>query len=434
MFGNCYILPPTTTSFSAVFYSSPLATSVVTVTKKTPGVQALPETPPPNFGGSTSSRTPAPTKGNVAAETPAGVPPGGDSGESDSGNSAAGNGGMPSSGITDGSGLDFGSGSSSSGISGGGASSSSSTGSGAGSGSPASSSPSSSDSDSSGTSPAGGSGPGNSDSNTNSAGAGSAPGNFVAAGQPPITTTINHIQIIAGASTVQIGNQVVPISNSMQAPQTVVEDHQTFTIDASEVIGASTTLALTRAASEDATPTPVTVGSMTFSMDASEAIIGGTTFAVGFGAAPTTIVYQGTTISIGPEGVGIPSESTTIGGSETLPVSTTLPGGLDISVDASEVVISGTTYAIGAGAKSTTVVVGSDTLTMGPSGVGLQSTTIPPYTTSHATTATSKAVVATSTSTSGDNDTSSAATSNQSALRTVLSALLISVFVELRLV
>jgi len=46
------------------------------------------------------------------------------------------------------------------------------------------------------------------------------------------------------------------------------------------------------------------------------------------------------------------------------------------SADASEIVLSSTTYAVGAGATPTTVVVGNETLSLGPSGVAFPSTTV----------------------------------------------------------
>lgn len=46
------------------------------------------------------------------------------------------------------------------------------------------------------------------------------------------------------------------------------------------------------------------------------------------------------------------------------------------SADASEIVLSSTTYAVGAGATPTAVVVGNETLSLGPSGVAFPSTTV----------------------------------------------------------
>jgi hypothetical protein len=42
------------------------------------------------------------------------------------------------------------------------------------------------------------------------------------------------------------------------------------------------------------------------------------------------------------------------------------------------VVIDGTTYAIGIGATPTTILVGTETISLGPGGIGLDTTTIAP--------------------------------------------------------
>lgn len=196
---------------------------------------------------------------------------------------------------------------------------------------------------------------------------------------------------MAGSSSlVVIGGQTVA-AGTAGAAQTVVAGGQTFTVSGANVIGPSTTVALAEAVYVPSpTPTPVTVGSLTMSVGASQVVLAGTTYSIGAGSTLTTVVYQGTTLSIGPSGVGIPSESTTVTPAANPLISTTAVGGLTFSVEASEAIISGTTYAIGAGAKPTTVVIGGQTISIGSNGVGLASTTLAPYTAIETTATSSK--------------------------------------------
>jgi hypothetical protein len=122
----------------------------------------------------------------------------------------------------------------------------------------------------------------------------------------------------------------------------------------------------------------MTVGGVVFTFGQHEVIMGGQTFAIGPGAVPITTQINGQVLTIGPAGVVFPS--TTVGpeGSLATPsFSVTTIGGLVISVDATEAVISGTTYPIGSGSTPETTVIGGQTISMGPGGVGLASTTVP---------------------------------------------------------
>ena len=240
---------------------------------------------------------------------------------------------------------------------------------------------------------------------------------------------------MAGSSSVVvIGGQTINAGTS-GAAQTVVAGGQTFTVSGANIIAPSTTVALAKAVYVPSpTPTPVTIGSLTMSVGASQVVIAGTTYSIGAGSTPTTVVYQGTTLSIGPGGVGIPSQSTTVAPEANPLFSTTAVGGLTFSVDASEAIISGTTYVIGAGAKPTTVVIGGQTVSIGSNGVGLASTTLAPYTVIETTATASKTptgdaeYASTSASSTGDRSSTSAASTLESPFLLTLLAIVASGF------
>jgi hypothetical protein len=246
-----------------------------------------------------------------------------------------------------------------------------------------------------------------------------------------------------------IGNQVVTMPSVSEQPKVVVVSGQSFTVGASEVVGQFTTVPLPAGGgSTGASPTPVIVGGVPVVIDGtSQAIISGQTYSIGPSAEATTIVVDGQTISVGPGGVGF--ASTTLTGSEftstavagvnvdigasqvvisgttydigpsatptTVVVSgqtisigsdgvgfasttlagsgsgsgftTTAVGEVTLSINPSQVVISGTTFDIGPSATPTTITVDGQTISIGPSGLGFASTTIPAAGATGATTA-----------------------------------------------
>lgn len=119
-----------------------------------------------------------------------------------------------------------------------------------------------------------------------------------------------------------------------------------------------------------------TVNGVSFSVDASRAIISDTTYSFGNDAiATTTLILRGASLILGP--------SDYISGLPTLTPITL--NGLTFSVDATEAVISGTTYPIGSAADSTRTVTvgGTQVVRLGPGGVALPSiTTIAPFSSS----------------------------------------------------
>ena len=199
----------------------------------------------------------------------------------------------------------------------------------------------------------------------------------------------------SSATILSLGNTPLTIGPSgisgLSIPTAVVYDGLTFSTDASEAIisgttysfaaspttliigGASLTIGIS-GISGLTTPslTPITVNGLKFLADSSEAVISGTTYGIGKGAhQPTTLTVGSQTLTLGPSGIQGPPT-----------LSTTIIQGVTFSVDASEAVISGTTYSIGKGAPATTVLIGNESISLGPGGVGFPSTTAVPPTAS----------------------------------------------------
>jgi len=176
--------------------------------------------------------------------------------------------------------------------------------------------------------------------------------------------------VTAGGLTFSVGSTAAVISGTTYAiggdasPMTRVIDGQTLSFGPGGVSFASTTVPA-------AVLSQVTAGGVTFAVGSTEAVISGMTFAIGNGASATTTVVEGQTVSFGPNGVGF---ATT-----TIPVPTMLgvtAGGLTFAMGSTEAVISGTTFAIGNGVSATTTVIGGQTVSFGSNGVGFVTTTI----------------------------------------------------------
>lgn len=189
----------------------------------------------------------------------------------------------------------------------------------------------------------------------------------------PSLVNAEGITMYLGPSEVIIGSRTY----SFETPTSIVYNDQTISLGPSGVGLASTTIAI-RTKPEFST---VTEGALTLIISPSEAIIGGRTFDVMPDAKPTSTIINGQSIIVGPQGI------TFVGTTAILPRLTQAPyvtvvDGLIFSLEASNVVISGTTYEVGSGAKPTTITVAGDAISIGPEGVGLQNTTIvPPSTT-----------------------------------------------------
>jgi hypothetical protein len=104
------------------------------------------------------------------------------------------------------------------------------------------------------------------------------------------------------------------------------------------------------------------------------AVVDGVTITIGPNATPTTTVLNGHTLTIASTGLGVGGATLTFPFNPTTQAVTA--GGITFSeIGSSEVVIGGTTFTFGAGAKPTTDVYNGQTITIGPNGVGFKTTT-----------------------------------------------------------
>ena len=219
-------------------------------------------------------------------------------------------------------------------------------------------------------------------------------------------TAINGITYSEDATEAVISGKTYSIGPNV-SPTTIVIGSQTLVIGPDGVQG-------------PAKPSAITLNGLTITADASQAIIGGTTYSWGPNVSPTAITIGTQTLVLGPDGVQTAATSSiitlnglaiTMGTSQAMISGTTYPlgetkssttlviggqtlvlgpsgisaeatlsqvtaDGITFSMDATEAVVSGTTYTVGPGATPTTLVLGSETVSLGPDGVGLASTTI----------------------------------------------------------
>lgn len=226
---------------------------------------------------------------------------------------------------------------------------------------------------------------------------------LINADMSPITTVVKGHTISIGPKGVSLASTTIPLPKPKPSFSMATEGDLTFSVAPSEVVveGKTYSIASNRAPITTAidgqimtigpkgihlegttvnfpviqTPEIVTAGDLTFSVGATDAVISGTTYAIGSGAPLQTVVLGSQTIKIGSAGVMLPS--TTIAPEQT-PLAVTADG-LTFSVDSSEAVINGTTYAVGIGAVAKTIVEGSITMMLGTDGIALPSTTIRPW-------------------------------------------------------
>lgn len=173
--------------------------------------------------------------------------------------------------------------------------------------------------------------------------------NGVQTAATPSTFTLNGLTITTDASQAIISGTTYPLGETKSSTTLVIGD-QTLVLGPSGIATTSST---------------ITLNGLTVTMDASQAMIGGTTYTLGGTKSSTTLVIGGQTLVLGPGGIS--AEAT---------LSQVTADGITFSMDATEAVVSGTTYTVGPGATPTTLVLGSESISLGPGGVGLASTTI----------------------------------------------------------
>ena len=226
------------------------------------------------------------------------------------------------------------------------------------------------------------------------------------------TVTAGGLTFSVGPSAAVIAGHTFSIGPNTPSTTTVING-QTISIGPNGIGLATTTIALPKP-----TYSIVTEGDLTFSLSPSQAVISGKTFSIGPGSVPITTTINGEVVTIGPSGIIIAGTTAGLISSATKTISsgadttgggrrsTITVDGLTFTVEPTDVIISGTTYPIGIGAIPTTIVIGNETISIGPGGVGLPTTTIPvppPSGSATATAAATRRSVGSSLSTSSVN-------------------------------
>lgn len=194
----------------------------------------------------------------------------------------------------------------------------------------------------------------------------------------PTTTNVKDVPVIVNPTQVIIGGYTIDVGSDSTTK--VTANGQTFTVNPSQVIGPGVTIPIPinngggAYLAPAATPTSYVIGGASIQLGASIAVIGGTTYSIGAGAPQKTVVTNGQTISIGPNGVGF--AQTTIA-TPFLPTNIViLDPDIISAVGSDQAVIGDHTFSYGSGVAAQTDVHDGETFTIGPSGIGFGTTTI----------------------------------------------------------
>lgn len=197
------------------------------------------------------------------------------------------------------------------------------------------------------------------------------------AGIGPLATTTS-----VGGAPVVVGSAIAVIDGStfsLDGPATTkVVQETTLAIGSGgvEIIGATQTARIVRPPSQ--TDVVVAGGEVVTAIGTSVVVIRGTTITYGPSIPATKVTVNGDEVTIGSSGVTL--RNTVLGGATAKDSQTQyeVVGGATITqVAPSVVIIRGSTYTVGPGSPQTTLVVGEQTLTLGPSGVAMSTMTLP---------------------------------------------------------
>ena len=175
------------------------------------------------------------------------------------------------------------------------------------------------------------------------------------------------------ASRFMARSTTIPLSSGSGV---VTYNGQVLTIKPSKIIGPSTTIALSPRDDSAVSPTAVTTGGLTFSIGPAAAVVGSSTYSFVPGKAPVTILTHGEAVLVGSNGIQFKNVHVPIP-TMTHSFSTITQGNLAFSIAPSEVVVDCHTVVIHSHMIPITTVVDGHTMSIGPKGVGLASTTIP---------------------------------------------------------
>ena len=182
------------------------------------------------------------------------------------------------------------------------------------------------------------------------------------------TVYVDSSQFAAASTT-------IPLSSGSRI---VTYNGQILSIGPSQIVGPATTIALSDSpeGGNGAQPSAITTGGLTFSLGPSAAIVGPSTYSFLPGQTPAKITDNGQTITVGPKGVQFGSVDIPIP-TDSSSYSEMVEGDLTFSVAPSKVVLDGHTNDISSGMAPITTVIDGQTVSIGPQGVGLASTTVP---------------------------------------------------------
>ncbi|TVY36338.1 hypothetical protein LSUB1_G006372 [Lachnellula subtilissima] len=172
------------------------------------------------------------------------------------------------------------------------------------------------------------------------------------------------------------------------AAETDVLDGETITIGPNGIFYDSTTLGGTAHAT--GTQLGVAGGVSITEVGSTLAVISSMTFTVGPGATPSTTAINGHTIIVGSSGLGV--DGTTVSCPFNPTTQAVTAGGITFSeIGSSIAVIGGTSYTVGPGAEPKTETYNGQTISIGASGLGFATTTVPPLSSTPKATATMSA-------------------------------------------
>ncbi|UPK96739.1 hypothetical protein LCI18_007674 [Fusarium solani-melongenae] len=198
----------------------------------------------------------------------------------------------------------------------------------------------------------------------------------------PTKATIGGVPVVVSGSEAVVGSTTfklpfVGMSTRIEVPvagATATVEERPVSIVPGTIVVDDETLTY-RAVGAPQTDVIIQGGEMVTASGASIYVFRSTTLTYGPGIPATTQVVDDDTITIGPSGVIV--EATTLGGANAKATDTKyqIVGGATVTkVSPSWVIIDGTTFTAGPGAKSTTKVIGGETITIGPSGIAISTT------------------------------------------------------------
>lgn len=188
----------------------------------------------------------------------------------------------------------------------------------------------------------------------------------------PITYVLDDgVTIMVGSNAAVIGGQTYSIRPSTE---TITQGADVFTIGPSQVLGPMIVVYVPTAGGIYPQAS-TTIHGVPIDLGPTKVVVGSSTFAIGAGAPERTALYNGQTLTFGPGGVKF--DQTTL--TPPTPVSTNfvIVGGQVFSAIGSTVaVFEGSTFIYGPNVPMTTNVVNGDTITIGPSGITFDGSTL----------------------------------------------------------